>query len=200
MSDGVTIGASSAPSVNPNVLMELFGSAESVQTRVQQYQKAKTDAEAALAALKLGKDAKAAYDDAAAKQVAGADALKNAQDKVSTILADAKAKSDAMLADTAVKTSAALSDVEKQRKDHSSWVESQTSDVTAKKADAKKALADANAAKVVAEKLQTSLDQKIKDAEAAAAAASAQEKKFKEATERLQKSIADQIGAAYAAS
>lgn len=69
---GVSIDPPAQPqmSVNPHVLMELFGGNETIQARVKQYQQSKADAEKALADLGVGKDARAALDDAIAKQKA----------------------------------------------------------------------------------------------------------------------------------
>jgi hypothetical protein len=74
---GVSLSPS-GPAVNPNALAEILSSDESVVARIGRFENAKADAERALADLNLGMEARAAYDDAAAKQEQTSAALERA--------------------------------------------------------------------------------------------------------------------------
>jgi len=99
----VNTPAESPDQINPHVLMEILSANEAVATRIKAFQDAKTDAEKALAALKLGKDTQRAHADANQKYneaVALNEKAQKANDEAIRTVVEAQGKAK-VLVDTA---------------------------------------------------------------------------------------------------
>jgi hypothetical protein len=188
MSDGVSINT--GPSIHHGVLMELIGSSQSVAARVFAYQTAKQDAEQALAQLRLGQAAAAAYDDAAAlaaqtqslSESARRDAdlaaahLKEAQDKASAVMAEAHAKHQSMMAE-----------VDAARNAHAQSVTAYTTEIKTQQFQLKR---DQAAFEKDKEKVLAAASVAQAEAQKAKDAANAAEQDFRDRAEKLSAALA----------
>lgn len=103
---GVSVGTTE-PAIHPNVLMEILGSSESVQTRIAEFEKKKNEAEEAFARLHIGTEARAAFD-----------AATTANQEAAALLEKAKIDSDAALkvvGDATAQAAVVVRDAEAER-------------------------------------------------------------------------------------
>lgn len=138
--------------INTGALMEIMGSSESVAGRIAAFQKAKQEADEAFAALKIGQDAKAAFDAANAVRAA-ADArlieANTAADEAIHAMGDANGKAQAIVAQAEAQAQSILADIESQRLAHRQWMDAGTADI-----EVQKARAAAEGAKLAADAAQ----------------------------------------------
>lgn len=171
-------------------LIEILGTSESVQVRIDAYQRAKAEADAALIDLNLGRAAKAAYDDATAKSADAQALLEKARSdaaaaNVTVSTADQRAQEIVSAAQATQKSIAA--DIEQQRKAHASWLETTKADLATKRA-----------ALDAAEAAVSRQNQQLSDAQAAAEAATSAANRAKakaEDSDKAAKALAKQLQA-----
>lgn len=134
----------------------LVAGGDSFLARIKALQEQKAQADASLEALKIGKDANAAYSDAQVNQAAALKVLADAKEQAAAIVANAHAEAAALLKttkdqasgvlDTSQKSAFALdAQVANAKKDFAAWHDSA-------KAQASGILDSANATKAAAEK------------------------------------------------
>jgi hypothetical protein len=195
----VSVGDPVMPDSFAAIASLLEGSSD-VKSRLDQLRKAKEDAEAALAALKIGQDAKAAYDDANAKHAQAEAVLAEANEKNDAAikaLADAQSAATDMLTDARKQRDSILAAVAVERQKHIDWMAQAKTDLDAQKA----LLADFQAKSEVRQaaldqwenelaKTKAGAEQAIADAEAKAAKATKAQQVAQALADQLRNALA----------
>lgn len=196
MADGLS--APTGGGVNPNILMEIFGSSESVQARVAAYEKAKTEAQEALAELRIGQNARQAYDDANAR-LAEAQAITDKANKDAdaaiTTLGDAQNRAVEIIVEAERQKVRVIAEIEAARAAHEQWmastktelderrraIEANAAEVERDRVDVQAAMGQAQTAQMAADAMRAKADEEIASARAAAASAKELAQKFQDA-------------------
>lgn len=192
------------PNVNANVLMEILGANESVAGRIAAYQKAKADAEEALANLRIGQDAKAAYEDANAKHAeaqAALDRASEAADAALKMLADATTKARTMVEVARLDADRIVAEANGKRAAHEEAIAASAVENDAKRAEADRLLCEAREAmaslvekSVAADRAKLEHDEARAKADDATARAEAAEAKATELGVKLQAALDTALG------
>ena len=191
MSVSMTNDAGPAP--NLNVLMELLGTSESVAARIEQFKKAKADAEEALARLKVGRDVVAAWEQVNDKQAqldTNIARAKAAADEAIKVAAQAHADAKEILDGANARAASLLADVQGREERHKAAVALATEELNSQRSALAAQRADLAAQQDKLSAAQAVADKAHKDAEAAAAKAKAAEAEFK----RKAAVLADTLG------
>ena len=178
----VSITSDAGPAPNLNVLMELLGTSESVAARIEQFKKAKADADEALARLKVGKDVVAAWEQVNDKQAqldTNIARAKAAADEAIKVAAQAHADAKEILDGANARAASLLADVQGREERHKAAVALATEELNSQRSALAAQRADLAAQQDKLSAAQAVADKAHKDAEAAAAKAKAAEAEFK---------------------
>ena len=170
------------PAPNLNVLIELLGKSESVAARIEQYQRAKADAEEALARLKVGKDIKAAWEAVSDKQAqldTNIARAKIAADEAIRVSAAAHASAKEILDGANARAASLLAEVQAREDRHRAAVAMATEELNSQRAAITAQRVDLAAKEEKTALAQRLADEAHKDAETAMAKAKAMEAEFK---------------------
>lgn len=185
----MSVSITNEPSVNYAALAEILGSSATVAERIQAYKDAKTQADQALAQLKIGQDAKAAYDDANAKQAEAAAVLEKAKadaDAGLARLSEASAKAAEIIKDANDEKEKILAEIALAKKNHDTWIENSTADLKERQKQLDDALQSVANDKAATLATQKQAEEDSAAAKAAQAAAEAAEARFRAGAEKLQ--------------
>lgn len=141
----VSIGSESAQIAN---LLSDISSSEAIRDRLDQWNAAKKAADDAYARLRIGEDARAAYDEADKRWKEENAKLAEADKRLdAAIEAETKAKADAeaILADANAQRAASAAAIAAERQQHQSWIDATKAELVDKKAEIEQKLAQATA-------------------------------------------------------
>lgn len=134
----------SAPAAEFDLLAVAKGD-DAFDKRMADFKNAKAMAEQAMADLQLGKDAKAAHDDAVAKQQEAVEALAAAKEQAEAIIAKAKADAKAILMEAQEQQAVAAKEIQTKKAQLEDWINQEHAAATALREQADKANAEAQA-------------------------------------------------------
>ena len=189
----VSMTNDAGPGPNLNVLMELLGTSESVAVRIEQFKKAKADADEALSRLKVGKDVVAAWEQVNDKQAqldTNIARAKAAADEAIKVAAQAHADAKEILDGANARAASLLADVQAREERHKAAVVLATEELNSQRSALAAQRADLTAQQDKLSAAQRVAEQSHKDAEAAIAKAKAAEAEFK----RKAAVLADTLG------
>lgn len=197
MSDGVSINTNpkvvAGEQINPHVLMEILSANEAVADRIKNFQQAKADAEKALAALKLGKDTKKAYEDADVKYnqaVALRDKAQKDSDSAIRTVAEAQASAQGLLSSAQAQHDTTMAKIAKSLEEHEIFVANSKAELEAKQRQLDAALDSVDKDKsrtLAAQKVAALAHEEAKKLQELALAA---EQEFKVKAEKLHQALA----------